>query len=205
MVVEKVENINFCNKHINYTEKCGCKNVYHYHLTFENKTDEEIRSIAKANKAKVTEIDLYDGEDLMFRDRMITRYATDLPTILSHALDAVSKNTGCIRVKVERMVDEFLPVFEKNFINQLEYNNHLYLESHIKIEGIDECDIDEDVFAISTNPNQGTTFINCRIYNQDGLDKYFEALSKIPSGNIIEQQMEVAVYDNNLEHDGHWA
>lgn len=166
--------------------------IFHYHLTIQDCTSEELITIAKHVKAKATTIDLYNDSFNQI-DRMITKYGTSKEllkqTIQKDVRLIFSLGFVVIRIKLEEITEDF--IFD---------NSCLYSEAHIKV--LDNNLEEINGFKLSKNPVDGTKFYNARTNSNIECIKLKDKILSIP--DIISEQYEIVHIDTNIDHDKWW-
>lgn len=168
------------------------KEIFHYHITVEGITSEQLRELAKSLSAKATTIDLFTDENTQ-KDRMITKYSNKYRQIRADMFEDVeeiiNQGFGVARAKIEQVTPQFW--FDEDA---------LYSEAHIKVDENSQPIVG---LHLSNNPVDGTRFYNARARD---LGEFFDGKFAILGiENSISEQYELCWFDSNISHDSWWT
>jgi hypothetical protein len=174
------------------------KSRFHYHLTLQDVTVEELQKAAKLIGGKATPIDLQKGTKTQ-SDKMITKYHRCYKECYwerkAVTLELEGAGYKVIRVKIEEVVDQLN-------IHNLEDNPGAYLELHIKVDS--SYRKEHEGFRHSTNRlDSNTKMLNARIHNEQEFTAITSELQNIKSP--LSTQYEVVHLDTNYKLDYWWA
>lgn len=174
----------------------------HFHLTLSNVNSEELMEAAKIIGAKCTTIDLHRDTKSQ-RDRMLTKYQSDLDTTLMLQCVEKLENAGfnVVRYKLERMFKHVACVL---FMDLSKEN---YGEVHIKTSASDP-EVETNFFRISSNVEElDYRFYNARLYSAEDKLRFNEAYDMLLNSGVQIKgyHIEQVVVDSNLNLDAWWA